>query len=77
VSDLDWWDPCWGALSCILDFMPPEQRAATLEQLGLMAEVFENRGDMRSANFCKALTGEPYEVPAPKSKPKLIVDNDR
>jgi hypothetical protein len=45
------------ALGCFLDMMPPEQRLATEEQLKLAAEICENKGDMRAANFCRALAG--------------------
>jgi hypothetical protein len=75
VSDLDWWQPLQMALGSLLDMMPPEQRAATVDQLKLAAQACENKGNMRGANFCRALTGESYEAPAPKPKPahlKLI-----
>ena len=67
----DWWTPLHAALSCFMDMMPREQRVATEEQLKLMAEVCENRGELTASNFCRALAGE--EFPAPKEKPKLRI----
>jgi hypothetical protein len=48
--------------------MPREQRIATEETLKLMATVAENKGDERSANFCRALAGEKYPEPKPKTE---------
>jgi hypothetical protein len=45
VSNLDWWQPLQAALSCMLNMMPREQRVATEEQLKLMAQAAENKGD--------------------------------
>jgi hypothetical protein len=72
-EDLDWWDPVWAAISCIIDCMSPDQKAAVEDQLGLMAQAMENRGDPRAANFCRALAGENHPVPKPKPKSHLRI----
>jgi hypothetical protein len=53
--------------------MPREQRVATEEQLKLMAQVCEHKGEIQAGHFCRALAGEEY--PPPRPKPKLAVDN--
>jgi len=68
----DFWDPLRAALLAIIDVMPPDQQQKTVEQLQAMARVCEDRGDLQSAHFCRAVSGEPFPQPKPKPRLRLV-----
>jgi hypothetical protein len=71
--DPDWWHPTFAAISSILDVLPDEQRAAAIDRLRQMTEVYEEKGDLVSAHFCKAVSGDrPPAAPEPRPKLRLI-----
>jgi len=64
----EYWEPTMGAMAVIMDCLPRQIQDRIVERLQQLAVQQEDRGDITSSYFSRALSGERCPRPEPKAK---------
>jgi hypothetical protein len=68
-----YWQPTIGPLGIIIESFPPEVQKQICERLQDLARVYEDRGDIPSSYYARALSGEEFPVPQSKGSHLKVV----